>query len=378
MKKKSILNYTFWISLIILVIALALIPTANKGDKTKSYTFKAKITEVDNSNLITYGTFPRGSQKVKFTALSGEFKGGAGVAISNLNANPEFDTLVKAGDKVIIAIKDQSKGLEGSSGIVVEHHRTTGLAIIAALFVLLLVLFAGRTGLKAVFSFFATMLVITKFLVPLLLKGINPTLLITATVIILSMIIIFSIAGFTKKGLSAVLGTVTGLILTAGVTFLAGALININGYTMSHTGYLISIGYFDLDMTQILYGAVILGASGAAMDVAMDIAASMEEIHTKRPDISRKEITRSGFNIGRAVIGTMTTTLVLAYSGSYITLLMIFSDRDTGLFQAMNMKIVSVEIMRTIVGSIGLVLVAPTTAIIAGFILCSKRKVKDN
>ncbi|WP_276717184.1 YibE/F family protein [Caloranaerobacter azorensis] len=114
-----------------------------------------------------------------------------------------------------------------------------------------------------------------------------------------------------------------------------------------------------------------IGASGAAMDIAMDVAASMEEIKIKKPDIQRKELIQSGFNIGRAVIGTMTTTLLLAYSGGYLTLLMLFMTKNSSLIRIINLKIVSAEIMRTLVGSIGLVLVAPITAIVAGWIFTS-------
>jgi uncharacterized membrane protein len=124
----------------------------------------------------------------------------------------------------------------------------------------------------------------------------------------------------------------------------------------------------DLNMQHIFYAAIIMGASGAAMDIAMDVCASMEEIKKKKPDIDRKTLIQSGFNVGRAVIGTMTTTLLLAYSGGYLTLLMLFMSKNTSFARMINLKIVAAEIMRTIVGSIGLVLVAPITAIVAGFV----------
>lgn len=379
MNKSKKATLIFWIIIITLTITLFFYPNSHsRGEKDSSYTFVAKVLSVDNSNLVPLGTFPRGSQEIEYLAKRGVFKGQKGFAISNLYGNGEFDTYVEPGDKIVVALESRDSNIEEDTAIVVEHYRIPGIIIIAGLFVLLLVAFAGRVGVQAVFTFFATMLIIIKFLVPLLLRGVNPTLLITATVIMLSGVIIFSIAGVNRKGVAAVAGTVTGLIITAGITFLAGALIKISGYSITHAEYLISIGYFNLHMTEIFYGAVILGASGAAMDIAMDIAASMKEIQINSPNISRKRLTQSGFNIGKAVIGTMTTTLVLAYSGSYITLLMIFYDKNTELMQAMNMKIVSLEIMRTIVGSIGIVLVAPVTAIIAGFILCKPEKDKNS
>jgi uncharacterized membrane protein len=115
---------------------------------------------------------------------------------------------------------------------------------------------------------------------------------------------------------------------------------------------------------------VLLGASGAAMDIAMDVSVSMNEIKLKRPDIAMWELVQSGFNVGRMVIGTMATTLLLAYSGGYLTMLMVFVSQGTSFTRIINMKLVAAEIFRILIGSIGLLMVAPVTAIIAGCLLC--------
>ena len=133
-------------------------------------------------------------------------------------------------------------------------------------------------------------------------------------------------------------------------------------------------GYAHLNMQDIFYCAILIGASGACMDIAMDVAASMEEVHAKKPDITRKELIKSGFNVGRSVIGTMATTLLLAYSGSYLTLLMMFKDSETTLVRLLNMKVFTIEIMRILVGSLALLFVAPLTALIAGYIIISANK----
>jgi uncharacterized membrane protein len=104
------------------------------------------------------------------------------------------------------------------------------------------------------------------------------------------------------------------------------------------------------------------------MDIAMDISASMNEIHENHPGTPRGEIIRSGFNVGRAVVGTMTTTLLLAYSGGYTALLMVFMAQGTPMISIFNLTYVSAEILHTMVGSFGLVLVAPLTALIGGLL----------
>jgi uncharacterized membrane protein len=352
-----------------LIIGFFFVPVNSENNSDKNYTFKAKALEVNNDGIIFAGSFPRGGQEIKLKALSGRYKNEVGQAFSQLNGQPEFDVFIEEGDVFIAAVRGNPETLAETNAVAVEHYRVPGLVGLAIFFVVLLLIFAKSVGVKAIFSFAASMFIIIRVLIPALLKGVNPGLLITGVILVLAALIIFSVAGFTRKGSAAFLGTAAGLLITTAITYITGSLIKASGLTMPYAGYLVSIGYFDLNMTEILYGAVILGASGAAMDIAMDISASMSEIFDKKPDIKRREIISSGFNIGKAVIGTMTTTLVLAYSGTFLTLLMIFSDRGTGIYRAVNMKIVSVEIMRTLAGSIGLVIVAPVTAIIAGFIL---------
>ncbi len=186
--------------------------------------------------------------------------------------------------------------------------------------------------------------------------------------ILLSAIIIFSIAGFSKKGVSAFCGTITGLIVTIFITVFFGSKLELYGFTAPYAQTLM-INHMSVDIKSIFYASIVIGASGAAMDIAMDISASMSEIMEKKPDITYQELLQSGFNVGRAVIGTMTTTLLLAYSGGYLTLLMLFLTKNSSYTRIFNYKIVAAEVLRTVTGSIGLVMVAPITAFIAAWIL---------
>jgi uncharacterized membrane protein len=128
-------------------------------------------------------------------------------------------------------------------------------------------------------------------------------------------------------------------------------------------------GFGHLDLTRIYIAAVFLACSGAVMDLGMDVAASMHEVAVRNPDISRLGLIRSGLNVGRAVVGTMTTTLLLAYSGGFLTLLMAFMAQGIPLDTTFNFIYVAAEVVKTIVGSFGLVTVAPFTALMGGLIL---------
>ena len=121
-------------------------------------------------------------------------------------------------------------------------------------------------------------------------------------------------------------------------------------------------------------GAAVLASSGAVMDLAMDVAAGVDEVARRNPELPARELWRSGVRIGRSVVGTMTTTLLLAYSGGYITLLMVFAAQGTKPADFLNSTLVSAETVKTLVGSFSLVLVAPCTALAGAFILKGKRK----
>ena len=120
--------------------------------------------------------------------------------------------------------------------------------------------------------------------------------------------------------------------------------------------------------------SIFIGSSGAVMDLAVDITSAVNEVIEKKPTISAKEAALSGMNVGRAAMGTMTTTLLLAYSGGYIALLMVFMAQGTPIYNILNYKYVSAEIIDTIVGSFGLVSVAPFTAVMSGILLTRKKR----
>ena len=145
--------------------------------------------------------------------------------------------------------------------------------------------------------------------------------------------------------------------------------MHVNGATLPFAQALLYSGYESLDLQDIFIGAMVLAASGAVMDLAMDIASGIDEVALRRPELPARELFRSGVRIGRSVVGTMTTTLLLAYSGGYLTLLMVFAAQGTHPRDFLNSPLVSAEIVKTLIGSFSLVLVAPFTAAVGARIL---------
>ncbi len=364
---KKALPQIVFLGLIVLILGVMFFDSSPSTNNNVQEV-KALVLKTDNSEMVQSGLSKIGSQTLKVKVLEGIHLNEELTANNLLLGQLEMDNYYKVGDKIIIGITTKDGQIINVRAV--DLYRQNSELLLFSLFVLALLLYAGFTGLKALFSFVASLLVIWKFLIPGLLAGDNPLILSFSILIILSGIIIFSVAGFTKKGLVAFCGTCSGLFVTILITVFFGNQLELLGMTAPYAATLIYSGYLHLNMRQILYAAIVIGASGAAMDISMDIAASMEEIKIKRPDIQTKELIQSGFNIGRTVIGTMTTTLLLAYSGGYLTLLMLFMSKNTSLVRILNLKMVAAEILRTLTGSIGLVLVAPITAIFAGWLYC--------
>jgi len=351
--------------LVLIILLVANVPNKEKVRVTSSSVIEtiALVETVDNSEIRSNGLSCIGFQNVSVKILDKPYQNLRLGAINQLNGQVDYDQVYKVGDKIII-------GLQLKDGMIlqartIELYRQGWLGWMFLVFIISVLIYAGFIGIKALVSFVASLAIIWSVLIKGLLNGVEPLLITSVTVVLLSSLIIFLVTGFTKRGLSAFLGTLIGLLVTMLLTVFFGFRMGLMGLTQPYVQNLFISGYHHLDYREIFYAAIILGASGAAMDIAVDISAAIHEIKIHNPEIETKALMQSGFNVGKQVIGTMATTLLLAYSGSYLTLLMLFLSKDTSLVRMLNLKIVSGEIMRTIIGSIGLVLVAPATALIS-------------
>ena len=216
-------------------------------------------------------------------------------------------------------------------------------------------------------SLVASAVIVWKLLIPLLLKGVNPMMASFTTVILLTLIIDVLVAGFTPKCLVAVLGSLAGTLVTCTAAVLLTDALKFDGGDLPYVVPLLAQSSMGVDTRSLYIGMVFLANSGALMDLSMDIAASMEEIRFHKPDVSRIALVRSGLIVGRSVLGTMTTTLMLAYSGNYLSMLMYFAGQGTPVGDIVNLKYVASQLLNTLVGSFGLVVAAPLTALIAGW-----------
>ncbi len=358
---------------LILTLVLACLPTGygNRVDEGAS-SCKGLVLDVDDSDVQTLGLVRTGEQQVKLEIEDGPFKGRVVSGTNPLLGQMDRDKLFAPGDKALVVLTTDADG-EIIYVNPQEHYRLGLEFQLFAAFALLLAAFGGWTGVKALLSFLFAGLAIWKILIPLTLKGVDPVLISLAVVAFLCAAIIFLVAGPTRKGATAFLGAFLGVLTSCALAVYFVGELHLHGAVMPFAETLLYSGYGHLNLTKIFIAAVFLAASGAVMDLAMDVSASMSEVVESNPEISRGAAVMSGIRVGRAVVGTMTTTLLLAYSGGYITLLMAFMAQGIPLANTFNLVYVAAEVLKTLVGSFGLVMVAPFTALAGGFILVRNR-----
>lgn len=348
-------------------------PSMNKSSFTVC---RARVLETDNSDVALQGLLKYGSQRLVLEMLSGKHKGKIFRGNNELRAQMELDKEFRKGDIVTVNVPAG----EIPADMVLntrDHSRSFWIWVLGGIFCIFLILFGSWVGVKAILSFIFSFLVIWKAVIPAALAGWAPEAVIAGATALLTFAIIFLVAGFNRKGAAAfsgaMAGVLTGLLLSALFTHL----MKINGAVMPYCQTLYYSGYEFLSLPRLFAGTLILGASGAVMDLAMDIASGIEEIVRHNPAVPRRELIRSGMRMGRSVVGTMTTTLLLAYSAGFLTLLMMFRVEGHSPFVLLDNPLVASEAVKTLIGSFALVLTAPLTAVISGVIYTCKFKTDD-
>lgn len=351
----------------ILSILLYFLPTGFPDQNDDYVRSKARVLAVDNANVHQRGVVKTGVQVVQLVVVNGPFRDQQIETTNPLLGKLELDKIFQAGDTALVVIKGQSGQIEAAN--LIDHYRLDIEAILFALFAFLLFWYAGWTGVKSLLSFIFTILVLWKVLWPLFLKGWDPIIVSLLAVCAIVACVIFLVTGLTRQGLAAFLGTMSGAITACIMAVIFGKLFKVHGAVVPYAETLLHVGFSQIDLTKVFLAGIFLASSGAMMDVAVDIAVSVAELVEKRPDITRKEAIASGMNVGRAVVGTMTTTLLLAYSGSFTALMMVFLAQGTPVINILNLTYIAAEVLHTLVGSLGVVLVAPFTALLSGWLL---------
>ena len=271
---------------------------------------------------------------------------------------------VSPGDRVVLFYSQWS-----GNYYFAHYMRINYVAILGAVFVVLVLLFGRKKGFNALVALGFTCMAVFWVFIPAILSGRN--IYITTFVVCIYAIVttLLIVIGPNKKALSAMFGCLGGVI-TAGVLMLAmDAVLRLTGALDRDTESLLLLPTeTPINLRAIIFAGVILGAVGAIMDVAMSISSSLWELKEAGGVSDFKSIVKSGINIGKDILGTMLNTLILAYIGSSLSLILLINVNTQSLLALFNWEMIIVEFLRALVGSFGMLLTIPLTAGICGWV----------
>lgn len=332
---------------------------------TTSIQVTARILEAGEPKQVQTGSVMDTVQEVKIEILEGVYENEEFTTNYNLSYDIDGKILgyeLEVGDKVIVQIVEDENG--NVAVTVQELSRNGYIILMMGLFLVSIVLVGGKQGIKAIMGLIVTILAVYFILIKGIYAGHNAiltTLLTTMMIIGFTFVII---GGLSKKILAAALGTLGGIISSGIVAVIFAHLAKLSGAGEEAIQLSMNITTVNFNFRALIFAGIVIAALGACMDVGMSIASSLDEIKNKTKDISWKELFKSGMNIGKDVIGTMTNTLILAYVGGALTLTLLFLACNMGMSEILNKETIAQEVISAIAGSMGVVFTVPITALI--------------
>lgn len=303
-----------------------------------------------------------GTQELEIRLLTGAHKDEVLPLTNYLSAL--FNVDVQEGDRVVVRLITREDGSYYASLFNYDRGLVIGLTMLA--FCGLLIFLGGWKGVRALLGLLFTLACLWFLLIPGLIRGwpgIPLTIAIAAVTAAASLILL---DGLTRKSLCAVLGCVGGVAAAGLCAALVGTITPLNGFNMSEAENLLLYGAEKgLTVSGLLVCGVLIAALGAVMDVAMSIASAVWELREHNAELSARELFRSGMNIGRDAMGTMANTLILAFAGSSMNLLILVQVYDIPFLQLINTDFICIEVLQSVAGSIGILLTVPLVAAIS-------------
>ena len=345
-------------------------------DNTDIEYVSVQVTEIIDEKLEYNSDIKMnlGTQTLKVKVLEGKHKNEV-LTVNNF-VSKEHYILAKLGTKLIVSI-DEPDGI-APYYYVYNYDRTAGLGIFMIILFMIVCCIGKGKGVKSILGLAYSLYAVVYLLLPTVFSGYSPILM-TINVIALSTIVtLLLLNGECKKTYSAILATILGVGISAVFFYLLSVVFHLNGFNSEESEALILISQFtQLKVKDVLFAGVLISSLGAIMDVAMSIVSSLFEIHYHKPELTVHQLINSGIEIGKDMIGTMTNTLILAFTGSSFVTLLIFLSYDLSMNQLLSSDFVAIEFAQGIAGTLGIVLTVPIAAIISGYYLKFEGKKKS-
>ena len=379
MKKEMKRNIFAIVSVLIISIAIIMVSKSifpdgfiedryGKGAEFYNGVITEIIEEDLNKDPILDGV-EIGYQKVVAKVTEGQYKDNT-YEIKN-NISRLYNYKVEEGTKVVLILYKQNNG--NMIWDVYGYDRSSMIYVLAGIFIIVVIIIGGVKGIKSLVSLMFTLVTVIFLMLPLMFRGVEPMLaaVVSAT---LSIIVTLSlVSGINKKTVTAIIGTISGVVISGIIAYIFGELTHSSGMTMNDTESLIYIAEgTNLKVKGIMFAGILIASLGAVMDVAMSISSSLFEIYEVNKNIKQIDLFKSSMNIGKDIIGTMTNTLILAFAGGSITTLILIFAANMPYNKFINLEVLAIEIIQGLAGSIGIVLSVPITAVVGSY-LCREK-----
>ena len=269
---------------------------------------------------------------------------------------------LKEGNTVYVRISENS----GETEIVIQDVvRQKYIFWLVIFFFASIILVGRKKGIKAIIGLIITVVAVLFVLLMTIFKGYNAILVSVGTCFVITVLTFAVIGGWNKKTISAALGTIGGVVLAGIIASIVSYLAKLSGGGKEEAIMLsVAATNVTFNFRHLLFAEIIVSALGACMDVGMSIASSLSELKMKKPDMTAKELFKSGMNIGGDMIGTMTNTLILSFIGSSLLLILLYMASSLSVTEVINIEAIATETVCAISGSIGIVYTVPITAAI--------------
>lgn len=335
---------------------------------------KGLVTEVSNDGLIADESDPdrfTGMQKVQAEILSGNHKGEICDIENYLTASNNI--FVEKGTKIIIS-QDEPKGADPYY-LVYNYDRSKAVFAVVLVFFFLMVLVGGYKGIRAVVGLIFTLFFIVMWMIPMIYMGNSPVMAAILTVVITTAATLLLLNGFSRKTMAAVAGTALGVCIVGMIFAVCSAGLRISGYNVEETEFMVMISKnTHLEVSEVLFAGVLTASLGAVMDVGMSIASAIHEILEANQALTVKQLFFAGLNVGKDMIGTMSNTLILAFTGSGLSTLLVLTSYGIKFHQFMSSDYLAVEIGQGLSGTMAVILTVPVTSIVAAVLYKRNRK----
>lgn len=273
---------------------------------------------------------------------------------------------VDVNDRVLLVFTDMGDG--NFDWYFAEYHRSGDLLWLGVIFLLLLLLFGRRQGVNTILSLLITCLAVFMIFVPSILAGKNIYIMAVAVCIFSTLSTLLLVSGWSRKTLCAIAGCLGGLAVTAGITLLMSRIMHLTGLVDDQAYYLTLLDGPSIDLVAIIFGAILVGALGAVMDVSMSLASSLQELASQMEGKNKlRVLLRSGMTIGKDIMGTMANTLILAYIGSSLSVVLLLAANEASFLSLLNREMIIVEILQALAGSLGILSTIPITSLLAAW-----------